>query len=879
MLQSLWKSISSWGDLPANFPYTLGSAIPYGFELPGGFVQFSATSTKQSTTAAAEGAGRPYPILDALLNPGSASQVSVFALKRAKQQPPPFKGNGSAPQHTFDQAKNHFAKCKTLLHPNLLKVLATYETSNALYIVTECCFSLVHVVHLCRQQQQQQDLAAKRPPSLPQQQKCDPPTAPVDAISDPTRKAEAAAVAAAEAASSTHWNFLELTESLSFLHDQCKLVHGEVSPFSIFVTPNGKWKLSSFVLTRPLEDVHWPEFYSSMLASASASQGWEPPRPPTGCRPDFLDSNIASLAWLMWSAALFLFVLLTTTVRMPNFCVAGDLCCQFLAFIRAFPVKSHVDKETFFEQQLPTALQQQQIPYGMALHLLLPELALLFMNSSASPYHCSILKCIMSIVTPLSTPSGSIAHHNSCSRDEATVPLLLFSEVLTNAFDNPDRAIRFALLSQLPAVQGLLPDEFFVRTWPALTLGLEDSAPPIRAFTSRILSLYVSRLPRNAPQTSTAFALLQQSLRDAAGGVRLEAVVSAAAAAVSLRESGTRCSPPLLVDILSTSLRDPEDNVRLAGLEASIHCADSLPLPGLVNLLAAASSCFLSPSAPVVSSTATCIHAITDAAKARAEEKQQPLLQKTEAEHPHQLDKDTGKPSEGWLATMKSLGITLGGCQGFSKRQADSAELLLHKSRSGSNHIASFGAIGASPSTAAARPFHPVQPPQPPPAALPISPPSRSTDDFKDAREPINSWGDDTEIPADAWEALPGFEIQKHYSSPYCGNGAGGAAAQQREDTSNTFGGQRTQGSSAHGDIAQPGPGVHTSAVSRGPNSSMVLQTAAPAQLMPASGSLGATNLRVNKGPNVPESASRIDESSADDFFASVEREAAQRNL
>lgn len=240
MLQSLWKSISSWGDLPTNFPYTLGSAIPYGFELPGGFVQFSATSTKQQTSAAAEATGRQHPILDALLNPGNASQVSVFALKRAKQQSPPFKGNGAVSQHTFDQAKNHFAKCKTLLHPNLLKVLATYETSNALYIVTECCFSLVHVVHLSRQQQQQQDLAAKRPPSLPQQQKCGPPTAPINEMSDFTRKAEAAAVAAAEVAANTCWNFLELAESISFLHDQCKLVHGEVSPFSIFVTPHGE---------------------------------------------------------------------------------------------------------------------------------------------------------------------------------------------------------------------------------------------------------------------------------------------------------------------------------------------------------------------------------------------------------------------------------------------------------------------------------------------------------------------------------------------------------------------------------------------------------------------------------------------------------------
>ncbi|CDI75034.1 SCY kinase (incomplete catalytic triad), putative [Eimeria praecox] len=878
MLQSLWKSISSWGDLPTNFPYTLGSSIPYGFELPGGFVQFSATSTKQSTAVATEGAGRQHPILDALLNPGNASQVSVFALKRAKQQSSPFKGNGSVSQHTFDQAKNHFAKCKTLLHPNLLKVLATYETSNALYIVTECCFSLVHIVQLRRQQRQQQDLAAKRPPSLPQQEKCDPPSASVDAMSDFTRKAEAAAVAAAEAAASTCWNLLELTESLSFLHDQCKLAHGEVSPFSIFVTPHGKWKLSSFALTRSLEDVHWPDFYSLMLASASAAQGWEPPRPSAGSRPDLLDRWGLCSVFAWWQECLRDPDSSSRPVRSNRTDAAscGDLCCQLLAFIRAFPVKSHVDKETFFEQQLPTALQQQQIPYGMALHLLLPELALLFMNSSASAYHCSILKCIMSIVTPLSTPSGSLANRNSCSMDEAAVPLQLFSEVLTHAFGNSDRGIRFALLSQLPAVQNLLPDEFFGRTWSSLTLGLEDSAPPIRAFTSRILSLYVSRLPRDAPQTTTAFALLEQRLRDAAAGVRLEAVVAAAAAAMSIGGSCTRGPPPLLVDILSTSLRDPEDNIRLAGLEASIHCADLLPLPGLVTLLTAASTCFLSPSAAVVSSTPACIHALTAAAKARAEEQQQPLLQRRAAEHPHQLDKEKCKPSDGWLASMKSLGITLG----FSKGQTDSAELSLHRSRRDSNHTAPLGTAGENLPAGMSRPGHPAQPPQPPPAPVCNSPPSRSTDDFKDAREPINSWGDDMEVPADAWEAIPGFETQNHSSSPSCGGSAVGAFAPEGDDIFSSSAGHRVHVSSVQGDAQRGSTGIHTAVVSSDSIGSMRLQAAALEPLVAVSRGGGAMGSKEGKGPCAPSPASKVEASfSADDFFASVEREAAQRNL
>lgn len=202
-------------------------------------MQFAARSTKPAAGSGTESDGRKHPILDALLNPSNGSQVSVFALKLDRHQSPPTHSRASVSKHNFEQAKNHLAKCKTLLHPNLLKVLGTYETTSAVYIVTECCFCLAHVLYVSQQQQQHQDLAAKRPPALPQHQSSDPPAAATAAVPDTTFYAAAAAAAAAATAGNSCWNFLELIEGLSFLHDQCKLVHGEVSPFSIFVTPHG----------------------------------------------------------------------------------------------------------------------------------------------------------------------------------------------------------------------------------------------------------------------------------------------------------------------------------------------------------------------------------------------------------------------------------------------------------------------------------------------------------------------------------------------------------------------------------------------------------------------------------------------------------------
>lgn len=42
------------------------------------------------------------------------------------------------------------------------------------------------------------------------------------------------------------WGFKCILQALDFVHSQCNIVHGNVSPASIFITPNGDWKLSGF---------------------------------------------------------------------------------------------------------------------------------------------------------------------------------------------------------------------------------------------------------------------------------------------------------------------------------------------------------------------------------------------------------------------------------------------------------------------------------------------------------------------------------------------------------------------------------------------------------------------------------------------------------
>lgn len=140
--------------------------------------------------------------------------------------------------------------------------------------------------------------------------------------------------------------------------------------------------------------------------------------------------------------------------------------------------------------------------------------------------------------------------------------------------------------------------------------------------------------------------------------------------------------------------------------------------------------------------------------------------------------------------------------------------------------------------------------------------------------------GDDMEIPADAWETLPGFETQKHSSSPTSGSGAGWATVPPREGILNNFGGHLVQDSTAEGESPRRCTDVQGSVVRRGSSGSVRIQTAGPAPLMAAIGGGGGTRSRAKRGHCVPDSASNVEASlSTDDFFASVEREAAQRNL
>ncbi|KAL8429827.1 hypothetical protein ACSSS7_006275 [Eimeria intestinalis] len=700
MLQSLWKSLSSWGDLPANFPYTLGPAVPYGFELPGGFVQFYATRSKSSGgSEAGADACRKQPILDSLINPSKCSPVSIFAFKRDK--------------------------------------------------------------HQGQQRQQQQQLAAKRPSALP------PPSS--SSSGDDIKKvvedtfpeascyaaAAAAAADAAAAASSSCWNLLELIGALSFLNDQCNLAHGEVSPFSFFVTPH-----------------------------ASAKQGWAPPRPPPGARPDTLDRwGLCSVfAWWLDSRrdpySVARFSRGGGSTGGPNGASIGGP--------NGFSIG--LDEETLRQAmvRLPSQLQQllQQISSATVESVPLSKL-----STGENPcFAGNLLKCILSLVVPPPPPTPTSSNGGIPAKDQgSTVALRLLAEVLARAFDSSDRAIRFTLLTQLPSVQEMLPDGFYLSTFDSLILGLEDSAPPIRAATARCLALYASRLPPDSPSAASIFPLLEQRLRDVVGGVRLEAVAAAAAAAKEQQQQQQQQQQrqrlsPSLVQIFSAALRDPEDTVKIAGSDSSAF-------------LARRSSASLGTSA-------------------------------------------TGAPPS-----------THG-----------------TPSRGGPTHTPGQQQQG---------------PPPPPPPVDSMSPLSRSADEFKDARDPGISWGrmegQQRRQQQHQYKASPGRMASDAPTGQRGGPsllGGRGASAGGLQGPSSMYDvkGEALSYQQPHGGGLTPG--MRLQVADTGPRLSLVGSGVGGAACL----SPGATN-GVGVKKHTPGAAAAALDASTDDFFAALEREAAERNL
>ncbi|CDU18737.1 uncharacterized protein PY17X_1104300 [Plasmodium yoelii] len=148
-----------FGDLPPNFNYVIKNKIEYN-GIRGGYYDMYDGTNKNN------------------------EEVSIFIYE---------KNNKDFHSNVKKYVNNHLNYSKKLIHPNILKVLYTFDNDKRIYIVTEKCVPLFF-----------------------EKIKGDP-----------------------------IWGIYEIINAVNFINN-FNYVHCLINPFSVFVTSKGRWKLSLF---------------------------------------------------------------------------------------------------------------------------------------------------------------------------------------------------------------------------------------------------------------------------------------------------------------------------------------------------------------------------------------------------------------------------------------------------------------------------------------------------------------------------------------------------------------------------------------------------------------------------------------------------------
>ncbi|CRH00633.1 protein kinase, putative [Plasmodium relictum] len=146
-----------FGDLPSNFNFIIGKKVEYKVKI--GYYEIYEGINKNN------------------------EEVSIFIYDKKNKE------RNSIKRYT----SNHFNYSKKLIHPNILKVLYTYENDKRIYIVTEKCIPLIFE----------------------------------KIKSDPI------------------WGLYEIINAVNFINT-CNYIHCLINPLSVFVNSSGRWKLSLF---------------------------------------------------------------------------------------------------------------------------------------------------------------------------------------------------------------------------------------------------------------------------------------------------------------------------------------------------------------------------------------------------------------------------------------------------------------------------------------------------------------------------------------------------------------------------------------------------------------------------------------------------------
>lgn len=483
----------------------------------------------------------------------NSEPVSIFKLKK-----------DGLSNSRLEACTNALNRVKTIRHPNTLTYLEGVETDKEVLIVTEPVTPLQDWLQSAKETNSDEQYEA--------------------------------AIA---------WGLRCVCGALSFLANDCKLVHGLLSSDAIFVTPGGDWKLGRMDLVAAMErhgpqsvltynhellpqQYRAPERLSRSWTQIAEAPLWAMDMWSLGCLVYEVfngplnraedTQNMRNIPQSLKTA--FKRLLASRPAQRPNpkkilshpF-FRHDLV-ETLAFLDEISIKEPDEKAKFFQALVG---KLAGIPSHVCIYKILP-----------------LLKNSMSILPGTAILMPMLAIGKMMEQDEELY-VKCICPTLVELYKQNDRGVRVNLLQQIESYKfaldlpcpgiGSKKESLLNSTiFECILTGFRDSAPQMREITLKTIPAIVSML--NSKNLNAKFGgIMMNLLRDPVPGIRVNATILLGILADKFDESTKK---KLLLPGFTRALQDPFPHNRAAALkaltsthkmyEASDACAKILPV-------------------------------------------------------------------------------------------------------------------------------------------------------------------------------------------------------------------------------------------------------------------------------------------------------------
>ncbi|EME31758.1 uncharacterized protein Gasu_11330 [Galdieria sulphuraria] len=524
-------------------------------------------------------------------------------------------------------AKNGLQRLKTLRHPNILKFYNAVESENSISFATEEAFPFYEYI-----------------------QRYGPMS--IDTLC---------------------WGVFCLARALEFIHSDCKLVHGNISPASIFITPGGDWKLGSF---------------EASVSDLSLLRETVFLRDEKYCSPELLKQqwNVLSKAPLYsvdsWAFGCFIQEIFSGTLRsaeqlkkvdvipkdlvfdyqkllssnpssrlapgklLENKCLQSNSFVNMNLFLENFELEESLEKNNFLQKIMDMV---EQVPSNYLRFKLLPVLCTSMECGSGGT---SVLNCISAIF-------NRIADDN-CKQE-------LVRQHVVKWFANvklENRVVRTDLVNKMELFAPFMDRESVNKiVFPFICQNLKDLGSPALRDNSIKAVIHIVDVLDGKQLNSVLMGHLAKVQLDREPAIRANTTVCLGKIANHLSESTKK---KVLIPAFTRSLKDPFPPARVAGLVSLIKTAQNYqPADMATRILPAVVPCLVDDDNETRTQAFECLEFFVEKIRQLHEQMLRGTANSTATETNTRNDMDKAKPasestkSSGWNFTSLAASLAM----------------------------------------------------------------------------------------------------------------------------------------------------------------------------------------------------------------------------